>query len=295
MSIGNGLLSGVWTSQYQCPNGQSYPLVVRIDQNGQQLSAVKVTGDPCLNSGVLAFSGSVYGNSGQLSCGAVSATNAGATNQSGSVGQSILLGVLQGLANQPTAQQSYSVSYAPGSLHIINTNTIEACTLRFVRSNAATPNYGGVAPPLPPQAPNPYVPPTYGQPQYPPQPGYGQAPTNYRLHQSLTALTNYLNAIPRGSRTFGQNFDGIVLYNDTATTDFGYNMVLVNLKFAGQVPAMTNQVSAGWMQRIAPQFCVKSDPNSVTALGGRIRIMMSDSIGQLVGWFDLTKPVCDRY
>ena len=255
LSIGNGLLSGVWTSQYQCPNGQSYPLVVQIDQQGQQLSAVKVTGDPCLNSGVLAFNGSVYGNTGRLSCGAVYDPNPGVSNQSGSIGQDILLGVLQGLANQnqPATRQSYAVSYAPGSLYIVDTNTIQACSLRFVRSNAATPNYGGIAPPLPPQAPNPYLPqvPGYGQPQYPSAPSYGQAPTNYRLHQSLNALASYLHTIPRGSRTFGQNFDGIVLYNDSATADYGYDMVVVNLKFAGQVPIMTSQISAGWMQRIS--------------------------------------------
>jgi hypothetical protein len=295
-SIGNGLLSGVWTSQYQCPNGQSYPLVVRIDQQGQQLSAVKVTGDSCLASGVLAFNGSVYGNGGRLSCGAVYDPNQGASNQSGSVGQQILLGVLQGIADQPVAPTQYAIRYVPGRLNIISAHAIQACTLHFVRTNAVTPSYGAIAPPLPPQGPNPYVPlvPTYGQPVNQISPGYAQAPPNYRLHQSLTALAKHLNAIPRASRTFGQNFDGIPLSSDSASVDFGYNMLVVNLKFGGQVPRMTSQNSAGWMYRIAPQFCVKNDPNSVTALGGRIRLMMSDSVGQLAGWFDVTQQDCSR-
>jgi hypothetical protein len=137
-------LSGHWTSQYQCPTGHVYPLVLRIDQQGQKITAVKTTDDACLAAGVVAFNGTLNGNSGRLNCGEVYDPNQIDPNDSDSVGQAILRGVLEGLAEQGnnTQGRGFAVRYGPGTLRVINTNTIEACTLRFVRSGPPPAVYG---------------------------------------------------------------------------------------------------------------------------------------------------------
>ena len=149
-------LSGQWTSQYRCPSGQIYPLTLQIDQRGQQISAVKITDDPCVAAGQTAFSGYLTGNMGQLTCSYVYDPGPATSGNPGSVLEAVLLGVANALA-----PQSYAIGSAPGTLRVIDANSIEACTLLFVRSGVApslgfgspqtgawqgSPTYGSPAP-----------------------------------------------------------------------------------------------------------------------------------------------------
>ena len=144
LTFGNAMaqfayLAGQWISQYQCPSGQFYPLTVQIDQTGQQIKAVKITGDPCVAAGQTAFYGNLTGNFGQLSCAYVAGPSL--TPPPKEAWEAIL----HGLANALT-EPTYTIGWTSGTLRVIDANSIEACTLQFARSGAGTPAYGSSTP-----------------------------------------------------------------------------------------------------------------------------------------------------
>ncbi len=96
-------LTGLWTSnQYQCPAGQFNTETVKVEQQGQNISALKITGDYCVPAGNMAFEGSLSGNSGSLRC---------------TVG----------------SPQNPASAVIQGTLNIIDANSFQACDMLFVR------------------------------------------------------------------------------------------------------------------------------------------------------------------
>lgn len=102
-SLQNGLnLSGQWKGQYTCAPGTRYLELIAITQQGQQIVAQKVSGDPCVPAGYKTFQGVLTGNSGQLTC------------------------------FGGTPQRPASGSF-PGTLRMITAESFEACGVQFQR------------------------------------------------------------------------------------------------------------------------------------------------------------------
>src|SRR5450631_1790311 len=52
-------LDDLWSGTYQCPMGVPHPETIRISQRGRTLTAVKVTGDPCVPAGMVTWEGTL--------------------------------------------------------------------------------------------------------------------------------------------------------------------------------------------------------------------------------------------
>jgi len=117
-------LSGQWTtSQIQCPLGNYITETVTISHIGSQLSAVKVNGDACVPTGYTAFKGAYSQNGWELTCTA-------------------------GEPGKPASQQY------PGTLNILNTNSLTACGVQYVRAGGAAPRPVTQAPGYPATTPS---------------------------------------------------------------------------------------------------------------------------------------------
>ncbi|MFT7459408.1 MAG: hypothetical protein ACI909_002088, partial [Planctomycetota bacterium] len=140
-------LNGDWSSQYTCPSGQTLPLVLRISQYGQQISAKTIAADVCLQANTQAFDGVLYGNTGNLHCGEIYDPNPSSLNpndNSQSVGDFFAQALVEAMADGQGGPGRYAVRYSPGTIQVISSTSFVACTLVFTRAGTAPP--AGVAP-----------------------------------------------------------------------------------------------------------------------------------------------------
>jgi hypothetical protein len=131
-------LNGDWVSQYSCPSGVVYPLRARVSQNGQQVSGIRLKGDPCYAvDNTLLFRGSVIGYTGQMQC-AVLSEKASTYDDSKSFAQNMLQGLAEGAAGTP----QYVLSYVQDSLQLTGPNNFTACGLSWTRVGGGVPAPG---------------------------------------------------------------------------------------------------------------------------------------------------------
>ena len=131
-------LNGDWVTQYQCPSGVVYPLKAKVSHNGQQVSGVRLKGDPCYPvDNTMLFRGTVTGYAGQMQC-AMLSEKASTYDDSKSFAQNMLQGLAEGAAGTP----QYNLTYVQDSLQLSGPNNFTACGLTWTRAGGGVPAPG---------------------------------------------------------------------------------------------------------------------------------------------------------